>query len=41
MAVVAIDWIVSEALQWKLHYRRDTLLKMIAPGSVFWILEHR
>jgi hypothetical protein len=39
MPVVALDWIVSEALRWNLHYRRDTTMKKIAPGSAFWILE--
>ncbi len=39
MPVVALDWIVSEGLRWNLHYRRDTTMKKIAPGSAFWILE--
>jgi len=41
MPLVAIDWLVSEALRWNLHYRRDTKFKKIAPGSAFWILQRR
>jgi len=39
MAIVMFDWILSESLRWNLHYRRDSTLKKIAPGSAFWILE--
>jgi SAM-dependent methyltransferase len=37
--VVFIDWVISEALRWNIHYRRDSTFKKIAPGSAFWILQ--
>ena len=39
MPFVAVDWIASECLRWNLHYRRDTTMKKVAPGSAFWILQ--
>ena len=33
------DWLVSGLFAWNLHYHRDTLLKKVAPVSVFYVLE--
>jgi SAM-dependent methyltransferase len=39
MPIVVLDWLISEALQWNVHYWRDSFAKKLAPGSAFWILE--
>ncbi len=38
-AVTIIDWVLSEMLRWNIYYRRDSLIKKIAPGCAFWILK--
>jgi len=35
---VALDWLVSEALRWNIHYWRNTTVKKLAPSSAFWVL---
>ncbi|MBX6321656.1 MAG: methyltransferase domain-containing protein [Rhodospirillaceae bacterium] len=37
--LVAADRLASAATAWNLHYHRDTLLKKLAPGAVFYLLE--
>lgn len=37
--VTLTDWVCSEMLRWNICYRRDSLVKKIAPGSAFWILK--
>ncbi len=37
--LTALDWLASSMLAWNLHYHRDTIVKKVAPGSVFYVLE--
>ena len=39
--IVVLDWWLSSALRWNVHYWRDSLMKKLAPSSVFWILERQ
>jgi SAM-dependent methyltransferase len=37
--LTTLDWLASSMLAWNLHYHRDTIVKKVAPGSVFYVLE--
>jgi 2-polyprenyl-3-methyl-5-hydroxy-6-metoxy-1,4-benzoquinol methylase len=37
--LTALDWLASSMFAWNLHYHRDTMVKKVAPGSVFYVLE--
>jgi len=38
-SIVVLDWLFSMALQWNMHYWRNSFLKKLAPSSAFWILQ--
>jgi SAM-dependent methyltransferase len=41
MTIAVIDWVCSEMLRWNIHYRRDRVVKKIAPGCAFWVLKRQ
>jgi SAM-dependent methyltransferase len=37
--IVVADWVMSELMTWNLHYHRDTLMKKLAPVTIFLVLQ--
>lgn len=37
--LTALDWLASSMFAWNLHYHRDSFVKKVAAGSVFYVLE--